>query len=335
MRSAVIKPCETDECDLDHMAAGIGSGDVSLSVVVPLLNEQQNVIPLVTAVRAALDGRYAWELLLIDDGSTDRTADVARDLAAHDPCVRLIRLARNYGQASATQAGFDHARGATVVTLDGDLQNDPADIPNLIDKLEQGFDLVVGYRERRQDRLLTRRIPSLVANRILAFLTGVKTRDVGCSLKAYRGPLVQQLRLYSDLHRFVPALAAVHGARIAEIPVRHHPRQFGHSKYGLSRVLKVLADFITIKMIRSFRERPLMMLALGAWIAVVLACGFALGALLPDGQSDAGGRVVFFGATLLWLGLAGHLLLLGLLTEVVAREHHRPTDDPAAPWEMA
>ncbi len=293
-----------------------------LSVVVPIFNEEENVQPLVSAVIGALEARSSWELVLVDDGSVDRTAERAEALAVSDPRVRLIRLARNYGQTPAMQAGFDHARGDIVVTMDGDLQNDPQDIPQLVGKIEEGFDLVAGYRMRRQDKFLTRKVPSWVANRIIRAITKVPIRDNGCSLKAYRRDLLERLHLYSDMHRFLPAVAtATAGARIAEVPVRHHPRRHGTSKYGLSRVLKVLGDLLTIKMIRSFRERPLTMFATGALFAVAFACAFGAATLIAAGfRPEKAAAVVFPGAALLWLGLAGYLLLLGLVAEVALRK---------------
>ena len=297
--------------------------DVQLSIVVPLYNEAESVGPLVEAVRAALVQQDAWELVLVDDGSRDRTAAIAAELAAADPRIRLVPLARNYGQTPAMQAGFDEARGRVVVSMDGDLQNDPLDIPRVVAKLEEGFDLVAGYRERRQDKLLTRKVPSWIANRIIRRITGVNIRDNGCSLKGYRRELLDRMHLYSDMHRFIPAVAAATaGARISEIPVRHHPRRFGQSKYGLSRIAKVLADLLTITMIRSFRERPLALFAAGAAGAAALALVFAVGAfalMLRYGVTPAR-MVVLPGAALLWLGLAVYLLMLGLVGEIALSE---------------
>ncbi|HEX5387034.1 MAG TPA: glycosyltransferase family 2 protein [Gemmatimonadales bacterium] len=303
-----------------------------LSVVVPLYNEEESVGALVDAVREALGIERAWELVLVDDGSRDRTAAVARDLAARDDRVRLVELARNYGQTQAMQAGFDAARGDTVVSMDGDLQNDPADIPSLAAKLEEGYDLVAGYRLRRQDKLITRKVPSWVANRLIRAITGVQIRDNGCSLKAYRRSTLQHLHLYSDMHRFLPAVAAATtGARITEVPVRHHARRFGQSKYGLSRILKILADLLTITMIAWFRERPIVMFGLGAAGAFAagiafLAGSFAAAAELRESMANA---YVFPAAALLCFMLACYLLMLGLIGEVAVwkareREHLLP-----------
>jgi glycosyltransferase involved in cell wall biosynthesis len=295
----------------------------AVSVVVPVFNEEQSVAQLIRAVRRGMGEDGDWELLLVDDGSTDATVAAAERAACGDVRIRFLLLARNYGQTAAMQAGFDHARGRVIVSMDGDLQNDPADIPRLLARLEEGYDLVVGYRERRQDHLLTRRFPSWVANRLIRWITGVPVRDNGCSLKAYRRELLDRLHLYSDMHRFIPAVAAaVAGARIVEVGVRHHARRFGRSKYGLTRVFKVLADLLTILMIRSFRERPLALFGLGAAAAAVpaLLCG-AVAVLVQPGYSGTKPQaVVLGGVALLWVGLACYLLMLGLIGEVVLRE---------------
>jgi glycosyltransferase involved in cell wall biosynthesis len=293
-----------------------------LSIVVPLYNEEESVGPLVEAVRDALEGQPSWELVLVDDGSRDSTAQVAGALAAADPRVVLLQLARNYGQTQAMQAGFDRANGRIVVSMDGDLQNDPRDIPLVVAKLEEGFDLVAGYRMRRQDKVVTRKIPSWVANRMIIWLTGVRIRDNGCSLKAYRRDLLDQLHLYSDMHRFLPALAAATAnARIAEVPVRHHARRFGVSKYGLTRVAKLLADLLTIKMIASFRESPLAMFGLGALLSALFAGIFFAAWLWPfvhpsatrDGSTM--NAYVLPGSALLCVSLAVFLTMLGLIAE--------------------
>lgn len=306
----------------------------ALSVVVPLYNEEESVRPLVEAVREALGEAPPWELVLVDDGSRDRTAQLAAEAAQGDERIRLVRLARNYGQTQAMQAGFDAARGRIVVSMDGDLQNDPRDIPALVAKLEEGYDLVAGYRLRRQDKLLTRKLPSWVANRIIRAVTGVPIRDNGCSLKAYRRETLDRLHLYSDMHRFLPALAAATAAaRIAELPVRHHPRRFGRSKYGLSRILKILADILTLTMISWFRERPIVLFGIGAAGAFTVAVGFAGAAVLGLTQIRKGmaNAYVFPAAALLWLMLACYLLMLGLVAEVaVWKDRERDAPLPLA-----
>jgi glycosyltransferase involved in cell wall biosynthesis len=288
-----------------------------ISVVVPVLNEEANVALLADAVRNALPADWNWELLFVDDGSSDGTCNEIRLLAAADDRIRLVALARNYGQTTALQAGFDHARGDVVVSMDGDLQNDPADIPALVAKLAEGYDMVAGYRVRRQDAVLTRKVPSWIANRIVQRITGVPIRDHGCSLKAYRRALVQRMSLYSDLHRFIPAVAAgTAGARIVEVPVRHHARKRGVSKYGLSRVGKVLADLLTIMMIRSFREQPLALFAIGAVGAGALGVAFTVGAAVTYfGAGASFPTIVLPAVAALWFALSCYLLMLGLIAE--------------------
>jgi glycosyltransferase involved in cell wall biosynthesis len=301
----------------------------TLSVVVPLYNEEESVPGLVDAVRSALTGDRTWELVLVDDGSRDGTAAIAGRISAVDARVRLIRLARNYGQTQAMQAGFDAVRGDIVVSMDGDLQNDPADIPMLVSTLEQGYDLVAGYRERRQDKVITRKIPSWVANRLIRTITTVPIRDNGCSLKAYRRDMLERMHLYSDMHRFLPALAAATaGARITEVPVRHHARRFGQSKYGLSRILKILADLLTITMISWFRERPIALFGLGAAGAFALGMVFfgfsVLGVIDP--RPRVANAYVLPAAGLLWLVLAWYLVMIGLIGEVAVRRAREQED---------
>ncbi len=294
-----------------------------VSVVVPLYNEEDNVTPLVNAVRAAMADVPEWELVLVDDGSRDQTPEIAERIAATEPHVRFGRLARNYGQTQAMQAGFDLAGGDVIVSMDGDLQNDPADIPRLVAKLEEGYDLVAGYRVRRQDNLLKRKVPSWIANRIIRFITRVDIRDNGCSLKAYRRWTLDRMPLYSDMHRFLPAMAAaMAGARITEIPVRHHARQFGQSKYGLSRVFKILADLLTITLISWFREKPLVLFGMGALGAFLLGTVFgvaSVGGLLQD-HGSVSDAFVLPASMMLCYVLGGFLLLLGLVAEVALRK---------------
>jgi glycosyltransferase involved in cell wall biosynthesis len=306
------------------------TSEPDLSVVIPLLNEEENVLPLIDRVRTALGDQESWELVLVNDGSTDRTAELIDRCAADDSRIRLVTLVRRYGQATAMQAGFDHARGRVIVTMDGDLQNDPLDIPLLVAELEKGWDLVAGYRERRQDLLVRRKIPSWFANRVIAWITGVRIRDNGCSLKAYRRELLERVYLYSDMHRFIPALAAgMAGARISEMPVRHHPRMHGESKYGLSRVGKVLADLLTVKMIRSFRMNPARMFGAGALVATLVGfvmAGIALRAygMFEDRIAES---VIFAGVTLLWFSLATFLVMLGLVAQVAVSTKQRSGRD--------
>ncbi len=293
-----------------------------LSVVVPMFNEERNVAPLVEAVRSALGGDDTWELLLVDDGSTDGTADEGRRLAAGDSRIRMVRLARNYGQTTALKAGFDEARGPILVSMDGDLQNDPADIPRLVRILdEDDYDLVAGFRVERQDSAY-RRLPSALANLLMRTLTGVEIRDTGCTLRAYRRELLQGFALYSDMHRFIPAVAAgLRSARITEIPVRHQPRRHGRSKYGFSRVPRVLSDLLVLSLIRSFRERPLNLFARGTGLCFVAAAVSTLPAILETIEPGPSVSMILPALPLVWLNLGCFLLLLGLVSEVMLRRH--------------
>ncbi|MFL6193311.1 MAG: glycosyltransferase family 2 protein, partial [Thermoanaerobaculia bacterium] len=254
---------------------------MDLSVVVPLYNEEESIEALYREVRAAA-GRLgrSWELLLVDDGSTDGTAAKLREICALDPRVRAIRFRRNYGQTAALQAGFDHAEGEVVITLDGDLQNDPDDFGLLLDTLDQGYDVVSGWRRDRKDRLLSRRLPSVAANWLIGALTGVRIHDNGCTLKAYRADVVKRARLYAEMHRFLVPIMALSGSRTTEVVVNHRARRFGRSKYGISRIWKVFLDLLTVKMLLHFTTRPV------KWFGI-LAFPFFVGMLLAFAASVA------------------------------------------------
>ena len=296
-----------------------------VSVVVPLFNEVQNLVRLHESLGYALADFAAtggYEILFVDDGSEDGTRDALRRLAAEDPHVRAVLFRRNFGQTAAMSAGFEHARGSIVVSMDGDLQNDPADIPRLVAELERGYDIVCGWRRHRKDRWATRLLPSMFANALIRRTTGVPIHDTGCSLKAYRAWVVRNLTLYSDMHRFIAALGAGLGARISELPVRHHPRFYGKSKYGLGRIFRVVIDLIVIKMLIQFAAHPIRWFGI---LAVPLFLFFAL--LLAIGMLKVGeGSVEFlwnydvvftagaavaalFGANVLFLGILAELQL--------------------------
>ena len=251
-----------------------------LSVIVPFYNEEQNVQRLHAAIVAAVEPLgIPFEMVLVNDGSRDGTLEVAVDIARRDPRVCVVNFRRNYGQTAAMAAGIERAHGKVLVTMDGDLQNDPRDIGHLLDKISEGYDIVVGWRHDRQDKLISRKIPSKIANWLIGKVTGVPIKDNGCSLKAYRASLIKEIPLYSEMHRFIPAMASIAGPRIAEIKVRHHARQFGQSKYGISRVYKVLLDIMVIKTVASFTSRPLLWFSLLATPLVILgtaAIGFSL-----------------------------------------------------------
>jgi glycosyltransferase involved in cell wall biosynthesis len=286
-----------------------------VSIVVPLHNEEDNVARLVAATHEALAGmRRSYELVLVDDGSTDRTYDVAAAIARQDPRVRFVVLARNSGQTAAMATGMAQARGQYLVTMDGDLQNDPRDIPLLIDTLEQGYDLVAGWRMKRQDKLVTRKIPSRIANWLIGKITGIPIRDNGCSLKAYRASVMRHVPLYSEMHRFIPAMSAIVGARVVEVPVRHHARQFGTSKYGLSRIYKVLLDLISIKLVVAYANRPLVWFCKMALAPALLAVAFTAGGV-ANALDGVYSLPLFGSALILTLGV-GFLIALGSLGEL-------------------
>lgn len=234
-----------------------------VSVIVPLYNEQESVRPLYAAIVQSL-GELAvpYEMVFVDDGSVDKTVEIVRDLARIDARLKLVKFRRNYGQTPAMAAGIEHATGEVLVTMDGDLQNDPADIGSLLQKIEEGYDIVVGWRFNRQDKLISRKLPSRMANWLIGKVTGVPIKDNGCSLKAFRAELIKEIPLYSEMHRFIPAMASIAGPKVAEIKVRHHARRYGQSKYGLSRIYKVLLDLMVIKTISTFASRPLRWFAL-------------------------------------------------------------------------
>ncbi len=304
------------------MPSAAESPPPELSVVVPIYNERDNVAPLHEALSyalAALGMRY--EIVLVDDGSRDGTRDVLRSLGAVDPHLRVVLFRRNYGQTAAMAAGFRIARGRTIVSMDGDLQNDPADIGRLVQKLDEGFDVVCGWRRHRQDRVATRLLPSKIANLLIARVTGARIHDTGCSLKAYRSWVVRSLHLYSDMHRFLAALGVGLGARITEVPVRHHPRRAGKSKYGLGRIFRVLADLVGIKMLIQFAAHPIRwFLLLSLPLFVLAPMMFVLGFVkvtrdkewLLFGDYDmaavaAGSVALLFGVNVFLLGFLAEL----------------------------
>jgi glycosyltransferase involved in cell wall biosynthesis len=297
---------------------------LDISVVVPVLNEEES-LPLLhdslTEVLAESD--LSYEIIVVDDGSTDRSLQILRELQARDGNLRVVCFRRNYGQTAAFAAGFDRAQGDIVVTIDADLQNDPADIPALVAQLREGYDVVSGWRVDRQDRFLDRRLPSMLANRFIGWVTGVRIHDYGCSLKAYRRDVLTDVRLYGELHRFIPALAHAAGARVAEIPVSHHPRRFGEAKYGLSRTLKVLLDLLVVRFLMSYSTRPIHIFGLLGLLSTLVGSIILLylGAVRLFLQQDIGNRpITLLGILLLVVGV--QLVTSGLLAEVVTRTYY-------------
>lgn len=305
------------------------STPLDLSVVVPLYNEEESLPHLVEQLLQALrPSGERFELVLVNDGSSDRTAEVLEQLSHEVSELVAVLLRKNYGQTAAMAAGFDAAQGDVIVSLDGDLQNDPADIPMLLAKLREGYDLVSGWRHQRQDAALQRKLPSRIANRLIGRVTGVKLHDYGCSLKAYRREVLADMRLYGELHRFLPALAFIEGARITEVKVNHRARQYGSSKYGIDRTFRVLMDLLTVWFMKRFLTRPMYVFGFGGLIAMLgslLASTYLLAVKLMGG--DIGNRPLLTLAVV--LGLAGiQLFCFGLLGELLIRTYHESQGRP-------
>jgi glycosyltransferase involved in cell wall biosynthesis len=295
-----------------------------LSVVIPIYNESPNVRQLHAELTATLEawGR-PYEIVAVDDGSRDDSFQILSELHAADPRLRVIRFRRNFGQTAAFAAGFAHARGAIIVTSDGDLQNDPRDIPALVAELERGADIVCGWRRDRKDTWLTRRLPSMLANRLISSATGVRLHDYGCSLKAFRAEVVKPLRLYGEMHRFIPAIASEIGVRITEQEVKHRARMHGTSKYGLSRTVRVVLDLLTVKYLLDYSKRPLQIFGLvgllfGGLGALILL--WLVGVKFIGHQGIGDRPLLLFGILLVFTGV--QLVTIGLLAEMQARTYH-------------
>lgn len=299
---------------------------VELSLVVPVFDEEENLPQLHAEIVEHVGGMgVTWEVVYVDDRSRDRSFDVLMDLRAEDEHVRIVRFRRNFGQTPAMSAGFEHSRGRIVVTLDADLQNDPADIPALVAKLDEGYDIVVGWRKNRQDGLVLRKVPSRIANRLIARITGATVHDTGCTLKAFRRELIENLPIYAEQHRFLPVLSLASGARITEIVVNHRPRIHGVSKYGIGRAARVALDILTMKMLSSFAKSPLSYFAILS-IPFVLAPPLYLLAAYLGGETPTfttgwgQAAILTFGL----MAMAGvYFLLLGLLAELVVKLYRR------------
>jgi glycosyltransferase involved in cell wall biosynthesis len=296
--------------------------NLQISIVVPFYNEEDNIEELYNQLTRVLKGlRLSYELIFIDDGSTDRSPNILQKVFESDETVKVIRLRKNFGQTAALQAGFDHAKGEIIISMDGDLQHDPDDIPKLLAPMAEGFDIASGWRKDRKDHFLLRRFPSWVANRIMRLLSGVKIHDFGTTFKAYRRDVLEGIRLYGELHRFIPALISRTGVKITEVPIKNVVRQKGKSKYGLSRIRKVLFDLITVKFIISFIDRPLQFFGLiglvlggiGFTIALILTLGFYF--LEWSIRENLGNLIL--GVFLMILGL--QFIMTGLLAEIISR----------------
>lgn len=295
----------------------------AVTVVIPIYNEEESIPALYERLTGALDAlNLPYEMIAVDDGSRDRSFALLRERALGDPRLRVVRLRRNFGQTAGFSAGFERARGDVVVTIDADLQNDPADIGKLLQKIDEGFDVVSGWRIHRQDRFMSRRLPSVLANRLISGVTGLHLHDYGCSLKAYRREVVQDLQLYGELHRFIPAIASWQGVSVVELPVNHAARQWGKSKYGIGRTLRVIFDLLTVRFLLSYATRPMQIFGL-----IAALCGVVGGAILSylavlklATNAPLADRPLLLLGVLLVV-LAAQFIGIGLLGEMIVRAH--------------
>lgn len=302
-----------------------------LSLIIPVYNEAENLPLLYDSIKEALNPiKQKWEVVFVDDGSTDKSLDVLQSLIETEPeCIRVVVFRRNFGQTAAIAAGIDHSQGETIVLLDADMQNDPADIPRLLAKLDEGYDLVSGWRKDRKDNQITRTLPSKIANGVISWVTGVHLHDYGCTLKAYRRDVLGGFRLYGEMHRFIPVFAHSVGARITEIPVSHHPRKFGRTNYGLERTAKVILDLFTVKFLLDYSHKPIRLFG-GAGAGLMLIGAADLLYLFI--------RRTFFGvpafsSPLLQVGVMFFIMgfqsiLMGLIAELLARTYHESQSKP-------
>lgn len=319
-----------------YTAEELGEVDVSrstaprISVVIPVYNEEESIPHLYTTLTAALE-RYGqpYEIIVVDDGSRDASYALLSERALADRRLVVVRLRRNYGQTAAFSAGFDRARGEVVVTMDADLQNDPDDIPLLMSKIDEGYDIVSGWRKNRQDRFLDRKLPSMLANRLISNVTDVRLHDYGCSLKAYRRDVLKHVRLYGELHRFIPALASQVGGTVTEVPVNHRARQYGASKYGIGRTVRVVLDLITVWFLGTYATRPIQVFGTAGLLSA--AAGILLGLYLTFVKlfldQNIGSRPALLLAVLLVV-IGVQLITMGLLGEMITRTYHESQNKP-------
>ncbi len=302
-----------------------------VSVVVPLLNEQDNIGPLYEQIKKSLADQYDYEIIFVDDGSSDNSFAILAGLQKTDTSVKVICFRKNFGQTAALSAAFNHAKGKVIVAIDADLQNDPADIPKMIDRLNEGFDVVSGWRKKRHDNAITRRLPSVIANWLIAKITGVKLHDFGCTLKAYRREVLAETKLYGEMHRFIPALASWSGAKICEVVVNHRPRTAGVAKYGLARTFKVVLDLITVKFLGSFSTKPIyifgglgLITTLGAFVSGLAVLYQKFFAAKPMAMN----RNPLLVLTAMLITATIQFILMGLIAELLVRTYHESQNRP-------
>jgi len=305
--------------------------EYALSVVIPVYNEEENIRLLHNSIREALiDLDKPWEVVYIDDGSSDDSLSILESIAAENPeTTTVIAFRRNFGQTAAIAAGIDFAHGEIIVLMDADMQNDPADIPLLLHKIDEGYDVVSGWRRNRQDAFISRTFPSRIANWLISFVTGVHLHDYGCTLKAYKREVITDFRLYGEMHRFIPAYAHSVGAKITEVPVTHHPRKYGKTKYGINRTFKVILDLFTVKFLLSYANKPIYLFG-GVGVLMMAASVFMLGFLfirkLLFQTSVVQSSFFLIGIMLMILGVQS--ILMGLIAELLARTYHESQHKP-------
>jgi len=303
---------------------------VDLSIVVPIYNEEENIPPLHEGIRGALIGSsIEYEIVFVDDGSFDNSFPVLKGIALEDLKVKVIRFRRNFGQTAAMSAGFSAARGRIVVPVDGDLQNDPADIPRLLEKIKEGYDVVSGWRRERRDSFISRRLPSIIANHLISRMTKVHLHDYGCTMKAYRREVLEGINLYGEMHRFVPALASQIGAKVTEIEVTHYPRRHGRSKYGISRTMRVILDLLTVKFLLSYSTKPIQLFGrLGIYTLAAACLSGAATLYMKIFEHTSMNRNPLFILTTFLLFMGIQFIVLGLLGELNARTYYEAQGKP-------
>jgi len=303
---------------------------LDLSVIIPFFNEARNIsVVFAELVQTLQDSKLSWEILAIDDGSSDETFSLLKEEAKQRNHIKVVRLRKNFGQTAALSAGFDSAEGEVIITMDGDLQNDPKDIPALVAKIKEGYDIVSGWREKRKDPFFSRRLPSLIANKMISWVTGVKLHDYGCTLKAFKKEVAKHIRLYGEMHRFIPAIASWMGVTIAEIPVNHRARKFGRSKYGISRTIRVLLDLITVKFLLTYSTRPIHVF--GLWGILSGLAGLGLACYLTVQRLFfaiplANRPILLLAVLLIFIGI--QFISMGLLGELQVRTYHESQGKP-------
>lgn len=306
---------------------GNHSDPPDISIVIPVYNEEESLDYLydnLMAVLENMDGSY--EVILIDDGSRDKSYEKMKSIHAKNPNFKIIRFRRNFGQTAAMRAGFEYSHGAIIITLDSDLQNDPEDIPNMLAKMQEGYDIVSGWRKNRKDKLFSRRMPSVIANRLISRLFGVRLHDYGCTLKAYRKEVLENVELYGEMHRYIPAVASWMGISVAEIEVNHHPRKFGKAKYGISRTIRVILDLITIKFLLTYSKKPMQIFGLTGVIATVIGTGVTIWLIVERlfFEQPLATRPLFtLSISVIFVGI--QLITMGLLGEIIMRTYHEST----------